>query len=63
MEKKRVVEKIPVQVYLEKSLDGQKASIVFRAEDGSEYVQKYYRDSVGGYDSLAIEEITEPDQN
>ena len=52
-----MVEKIPVQVYLEKSLDGQKASIVFRAEDGSEYVQKVPNQVENRYDNLAVQKL------
>jgi hypothetical protein len=56
-EKKRMVERIPVQVYLEKSWDGQKASIVFRAKDGSEYVQKVPNQVENRYDNLAVQEL------
>ena len=54
-DKKRVVERRPVQAFLEISLDKKKAAIVFQAEDGTEYILKAH--DMDDYRNLAVEEI------
>jgi hypothetical protein len=51
----KLVEKIPVETFLERSLDGKSAAIVFKAQDGSEYVLK--SENYDGYKNLAVQEL------